>query len=87
MVQTKRQKAIDIAVVPGKAYGIDEAIKILKTATKAKFIESVDVAIRLGVDVKSRINRSEARLCCPLELVGMYVSLCLFHLALKLRML
>ncbi|AAO29833.1 50S ribosomal protein L1 [Xylella fastidiosa subsp. morus] len=52
MVQTKRQKAIDIAVVPGKAYGIDEAIKILKTATKAKFIESVDVAIRLGVDVK-----------------------------------
>ncbi|ACA13052.1 50S ribosomal protein L1 [Xylella fastidiosa] len=52
MVQTKRQKAIDLAVVPGKSYGIDEAIKILKTATKAKFIESVDVAIRLGVDVK-----------------------------------
>ncbi len=41
MVQTKRQKAIDLAVVPGKSYGIDEAIKILKTATKAKFIESV----------------------------------------------
>jgi large subunit ribosomal protein L1 len=48
----KRQKAILNAVEPGKAYAFDDAIKILKTATKAKFVESVDVAVRLGVDAK-----------------------------------
>ncbi|KQY48695.1 50S ribosomal protein L1 [Lysobacter sp. Root494] len=52
MAMNKRQKAITAAVVPGKTYGFDEAIKILKTATKAKFVESVDVAVRLGVDAK-----------------------------------
>ncbi|GHE44789.1 50S ribosomal protein L1 [Vulcaniibacterium thermophilum] len=52
MAMTKRQKAIKAAVVPGKAYPIDEAIKIVKTATRAKFTESVDVAVRLGVDAK-----------------------------------
>ncbi|AXI84316.1 50S ribosomal protein L1 [Xylella taiwanensis] len=52
MIQTKRQKAIKVAVVPGKVYAIEEAIRILKTTTKAKFVESVDVAVRLGVDVK-----------------------------------
>src|SRR5690606_20053959 len=52
MAMTKREKAIKAAVVPGKAYGFDEAIKIIKTATKAKFVESVDVAVRLGVDAK-----------------------------------
>jgi len=52
MAMNKRQKAILAAVVPGKAYGFDEAIKILKTSTKAKFVESVDVAVRLGVDAK-----------------------------------
>ena len=52
MAMNKRQKAILAAVVPGKTYGFDEAIKIIKTATKAKFVESVDVAVRLGVDAK-----------------------------------
>lgn len=52
MAMSKREKAIKAAVVPGKAYAIDDAIKIIKTATKAKFVESVDVAVRLGVDAK-----------------------------------
>ena len=52
MAQNKRQKAIMAAVTPGKAYAIDEALKIVKTAVKAKFVESVDVAVRLGVDAK-----------------------------------
>ncbi len=52
MAQTKRQKAILAAVTPGKAYAIDEALKIVKGATKSKFVESVDVAVRLGVDAK-----------------------------------
>ncbi|MFC6841202.1 50S ribosomal protein L1 [Xanthomonas theicola] len=52
MAQTKRQKAIRAAVQPGKAYPIDDALKILKSTSKAKFVEAVDVAVRLGVDAK-----------------------------------
>lgn len=52
MAQSKRVKAITAAVVPGKTYAFEDAIKILKTATKAKFVESIDVAVRLGVDAK-----------------------------------
>ena len=43
-------KAIREKVEPGKAYAIDEALDILKNSSKLKFTESVDVAIRLGVD-------------------------------------
>ena len=52
MAMNKRQKAAKAAVQPGKAYPFEEAIKIVTTATKAKFVESVDVAVRLGVDAK-----------------------------------
>ena len=52
MAMTKRQKAIKAAVEPGKAYAIDEALKIVQNSSKAKFVEAVDVAVRLGVDAK-----------------------------------
>ncbi len=52
MAMNKRQKAILGAVQPGKTYPFDDAIKIVKTSTKAKFVESIDVAVRLGVDAK-----------------------------------
>ena len=52
MAQTKRQKNIQAAVVPGKSYPIDEALKIVKDNSKTKFVEAVDVAVRLGVDAK-----------------------------------
>ncbi len=47
---SKRMKAIRVQVVPGKAYALDEALEILKQSSKLKFVESVDVAVRLGVD-------------------------------------
>jgi len=46
----KRMKAIREQLEPGKSYAIDEALDILKSSSKLKFTESVDVAIRLGVD-------------------------------------
>ena len=49
---TKRMKAATAAVQPGKAYSLDEALKIVKDNAKAKFAESVDVAVRLGIDAK-----------------------------------
>ena len=48
----KRYKALSAKVTQGKQYGLDEAIKILKDGSKTKFVESVDVAIRLGIDAK-----------------------------------
>ena len=49
---SKRFKAMQGKVVEGKTYPIDEALKILKDNTKTKFVESVDVAIRLSIDAK-----------------------------------
>jgi large subunit ribosomal protein L1 len=46
----KRLKSIREQIESGKAYPIDEALEILQGASKVKFTESVDVAIRLGVD-------------------------------------
>ena len=48
---TKRQKA-QSKIVPGKAYAIDEALQLVRDNAKVKFVESVDVAVRLGVDAK-----------------------------------
>jgi large subunit ribosomal protein L1 len=45
-------KAATAAVQPGKTYGLDEALKIVKDNAKAKFAESVDVSVRLGIDAK-----------------------------------
>ncbi len=52
MAQTKRQKRALAAVQPGKSYGIDDALKIVKDNSSAKFAEAVDVAVRLGVDAR-----------------------------------
>jgi large subunit ribosomal protein L1 len=47
---SKRSKAIREQIESGKIYAIDEALELLKKASNVKFTESVDVAIRLGVD-------------------------------------
>ena len=49
---SKRYKAMQSKVTLGKTYGVDEALKIVKDNAKTKFVESVDVAIRLGIDAK-----------------------------------
>ena len=50
MAKSKRLRAIKEKIEPGKVYPIDEALDLLKASSKVKFTESVDVAIRLGVD-------------------------------------
>jgi len=47
---SKRMKAIREKVEAGKIYPIAEALGLLKDLPKAKFAESVDVAVNLGVD-------------------------------------
>jgi large subunit ribosomal protein L1 len=46
----KRVKAWTGKIQPGKQYPIDEALALVKEFAKAKFKESVDVAINLGID-------------------------------------
>ena len=46
---TKKQKAFT-AVDREKLYGVDEAIALVKTNATAKFDETVEVALNLGVD-------------------------------------
>ena len=49
---TKRQKAFADKVDTTKLYGFDEALSLIKSAAVAKFDESIDVAVQLGVDAK-----------------------------------
>jgi large subunit ribosomal protein L1 len=48
----KRLKAIREGVDREKLYPIDEAVKVVKSRAKAKFDETVEVAMNLGVDPK-----------------------------------
>lgn len=52
MKLTKKQKEISKEFDPKKEYKIAEAVSVLKKFAKAKFDESVDIAINLGVDPK-----------------------------------
>ena len=47
---SKRLQALRASVDSNKLYAIDEAIAAVKTGATAKFNESIDVAINLGVD-------------------------------------
>ncbi len=47
---SKRMRAIREKVEPGKLYGIDEALQLLKELSSVKFDESVEVSVNLGVD-------------------------------------
>lgn len=49
---SKRFKAMQNLVEPGKQYAVEHALKLLKDNARTKFIETVDVAVRLGIDAK-----------------------------------
>ncbi len=50
MKRSKRYREAQAKLEKGKTYTLDEAIKIMKELPKAKFDESVEVALRLGVN-------------------------------------
>jgi large subunit ribosomal protein L1 len=49
---SKRFRAINEKVEPGKLYPIEEAVNLLKELSTVKFSESVEVAINLGIDAR-----------------------------------
>jgi large subunit ribosomal protein L1 len=48
----KRMVQVNEGLAPGKAYSVDDAIKIIKARAKAKFDETIEIAMNLGVDPK-----------------------------------
>ena len=49
---TKRLKTIREKVEAGKVYAIDDALGLLKELSGAKFNESVDISVNLGIDAR-----------------------------------
>jgi large subunit ribosomal protein L1 len=49
---TKREKSVAGKVDSNKLYAIDAALALVKECAKAKFDESIDVAVQLGIDPK-----------------------------------
>ena len=52
MAVSKRTKAIRAKVKPNTSYPLADALKLVKETATAKFDESVDVAVVLGIDAK-----------------------------------
>jgi large subunit ribosomal protein L1 len=50
MALSKRFKVIREKLVPGRQYPINDALALLQSLPPAKFVESVDVAVNLGID-------------------------------------
>ena len=50
MAHNKRLKAAEAAVDRAKNYGIDDAVKLVKTNARAKFDETVEISMNLGID-------------------------------------
>ena len=50
MALSKKAKAIQDKIDTSKDYNIEEAIELLKSAPRAKFNESVDISVNLGID-------------------------------------
>ena len=52
MAQGKRIKAANATVDPEKVYPVKDAVKMVKSNAKAKFDETIEIAMNLGVDPK-----------------------------------
>ena len=49
---SKRQKALAGKIDAAKVYSLDEAVTLLKDVATAKFTESVDMSVNLGIDAR-----------------------------------
>ena len=61
----KRYRAAAELVEETKLYSLDEAVELLKKMPKGKFDESVDIAVRLGVDPKHADQMVRGALVLP----------------------
>jgi len=74
---SKRTKAIRAKVQLNKSYPIDDALSLIKQTATAKFDESVDVAVVLGVDTKKSDQSVRGSVVLP-ECTGKSVRVAVF---------
>ena len=65
MKRSKRYLDIRKKIENGKEYSLDDAISLLKATANAKFDETVDVALRLGVDPRHADQMSRGAVSMP----------------------
>ncbi|MGE3954651.1 MAG: 50S ribosomal protein L1 [Parachlamydiales bacterium] len=63
--KSKRYRACEQKVEQGKGYSVDEAVTTLLSCPKAKFDESVDISIVLGVDPRKADQQVRATCSLP----------------------
>ncbi|MCB1109587.1 MAG: 50S ribosomal protein L1 [Chlamydiia bacterium] len=63
--RSKRYKEIQKLVDKDKSYGLGEAVEVLKSSPSAKFDESVEIALRLGVDPKKSDQQVRSTVFLP----------------------
>tara|TARA_B110000459_G_C16554105_1_gene468176 strand:- start:75 stop:767 length:693 start_codon:yes stop_codon:yes gene_type:complete len=74
---TKKQKIILEKVDPEKTYSIAEALEIMQSVKSEKFEESVDIAVRLGVDPNKSDQNVRGAVTLPNSL-GKQVTVAVF---------
>lgn len=62
---SKRVRAVRAKVERGKAYAITEAVSLISECATAKFAESVDVAVNLGVDARKSDQNVRGSIVLP----------------------
>jgi large subunit ribosomal protein L1 len=66
MAKTKKQKALAIKLGDNqKHYGVDEALQLLRDLKSAKFDETVEVALNLGVDPRHADQKVRGMVTLP----------------------
>ncbi len=65
MKRSKRYIEISKKIDRNIEYGLDDAVKILKESSKAKFNETVEIAMRLGIDPKHADQMVRGTLTLP----------------------
>lgn len=61
----KKQKEIRSKIDPEKKYTVDEALQFVKEGATAKFDETVDAAIQLGIDAKQSDQQVRGAIVLP----------------------
>jgi len=74
---SKRYKALRAKVNRDKVYPVAEALKIIKENATAKFDESVDIAINLGIDAKKSDQNVRGSIVLP-QGIGKKVRVAVF---------
>ena len=81
----KRTKTWKEKLPPGKSYPIDDALKLVKEFATAKFNESVDVSVNLGVDATKSDQQVRGSTVMP-HGTGKTVRVAVFGVALPFGM-